>query len=253
MTSRDGRRRGGGPGHEAGAVRQRVESCDWDAIAESVDQDGYAVTPSAVLGGDQCKWLRDRFGEDAAFRSTIDMARYRFGEGCYRYYAYPLPPTVAELRDAAYPPLAALANTWASRLGEAPSYPTRHEQLVDVCRAAGQTKPTPLILRYEGGGYNNLHQDLYGDVAFPLQLTVALTEPGADFTGGENLFVEQRPRAQSRATSVTVPLGHAVIFPTRYRPVAGSRGHYRATMRHGISTVTSGVRCTLGVIFHEAR
>ncbi len=242
MTSRD-----------TGTVRRRVEACDWDAIAERVDQDGYAVTPSAVLSRAQCKWLRDRFREDAGFRSTIDMARYRLGEGCYRYYDYPLPPTVAELRDASYPPLAALANDWASRLGQEPSYPPRLRQLVEVCRAAGQTKPTPLILRYERGGYNNLHQDLYGDVAFPLQLTVALTEPGADFTGGENLFVEQRPRSQSRGTAVTVPLGHAVIFPTRYRPVTGSRGHYRAAVRHGISTVTSGVRLTLGVIFHEAR
>jgi hypothetical protein len=242
MTSRD-----------IGTVRRRVEACDWDAIAEAVDQDGYAVTPTAVLSRAECKWLRDRFGEDATFRSTVDMARYRFGEGCYRYYAYPLPPTVAELRDAAYPPLATLANTWATRLGEAPRYPPRLQQLVDVCRSAGQTKPTPLILRYERGGYNNLHQDLYGDVAFPLQLTVALTEPGADFTGGENVFVEQRPRAQSRGTSVTVPLGHAVIFPTRHRPVAGSRRHYRAAVRHGISTVTSGIRFTLGVIFHEAR
>jgi hypothetical protein len=235
------------------AVRQRVEACDWDAIGEAVDRDGYAVTPTAVLSRAQCRWLRDRFRDDATFRSTIDMARYRFGEGCYRYYDYPLPPTVAALRDTAYPPLAALANTWASRLDEVPGYPPGLQQLVDVCRGAGQTKPTPLILRYERGGYNNLHQDLYGDVAFPLQLTVALTEPGVDFTGGENLFVEQRPRAQSRGTSVTVPLGHAVIFPTRYRPVAGSRGHYRAAMRHGISTVTSGVRFTLGVIFHEAR
>lgn len=238
---------------ETGAVRQRVDAYDWDAIAEALDQDGYAVTPTPVLNGGQCKWLRDRFGDDAAFRSTIDMARYRFGQGCYRYYDYPLPPAVAELRDASYPPLATVANTWASRLGEAPSYPPRLQDLVDVCRAAGQSKPTPLILRYERGGYNTLHQDLYGDVTFPLQLTVALTEPGTDFSGGENLFVEQRPRAQSRGTSVTVPLGHAVIFPTRYRPVAGARGHYRAAVRHGISTVTSGVRFTLGVIFHEAR
>ncbi|HEX4539073.1 MAG TPA: 2OG-Fe(II) oxygenase [Acidimicrobiales bacterium] len=238
---------------QPGAVRRRVEACDWDAVAAGLDRDGYAVTTTAVLSRAECKWLRDQFQEDATFRSTIDMARYRFGEGRYRYYAYPLPATVAELRDAAYPPLAALANTWATRLGEAPSHPPHLQQLVDVCRAAGQTKPTPLILRYERGGYNNLHQDLYGDVAFPLQLTVALTEPGVDFTGGENLFVEQRPRAQSRGTSVAVPLGHAVIFPTRYRPVAGSRHHYRALMRHGISTVTSGVRFTLGVIFHEAR
>jgi hypothetical protein len=233
--------------------RRQLEACDWEAITAAVDTDGFAVTPTPLLGPAQCKWLRDRFGEDGAFRSTVDMARYRFGEGCYRYYAYPLPPAVAALRDGVYPPLSALANTWASRLGEAPGYPPRLEQLVDVCRAAGQTRPTPLILRYERGGYNNLHQDLYGDVAFPFQLTVALSEPEADFTGGENLLVEQRPRSQSRGTSVTIPLGHALIFPTRHRPVAGGRGHYRATVRHGISTVTSGIRFTLGVIFHEAR
>jgi hypothetical protein len=241
-------RRTDGPG-----VERRVQACDWAAVATSLDADGFAVTPGRLLDSAQCKWLRDRFGEQAAFRSTIDMARYRFGEGCYRYYAYPLPPAVAALRDAAYPPLSALANTWASRLGEAPAYPARLEQFVDVCRAAGQTRPTPLILRYERGGYNNLHQDLYGDVAFPLQLTVALSEPGVDFTGGENLLVEQRPRSQSRGTSITIPPGHALIFPTRHRPVAGGRGYYRATMRHGISTVTSGIRFTLGVIFHEAR
>jgi hypothetical protein len=235
------------------ATRRRVESCDWGGVIAAVDADGYAVTSTPLLDRARCKWLRDRFDEDAAFRSTIDMARYRFGEGCYRYYAYPLPPAVAALRDATYPPLSALANTWASQLGDARSYPARLEQLVDVCRAAGQTRPTPLILRYERGGYNNLHQDLYGDVAFPLQLTVALTEPEVDFTGGENLLVEQRPRSQSRGTSITIPLGHALIFPTRHRPIAGGRGYYRATMRHGISTVTSGLRFTLGVIFHEAR
>ena len=241
------------PSREIATVRGQVEACDWDAITAAVDRDGYAVTPTALLTGAQCMRERDRFRDDSAFRSTIDMTRYRFGEGCYRYYAYPLPPAVAALREAAYPPLSDLANTWAPRLGEPSSYPGRLEQLVDVCRVAGQTKPTPLMLRYERGGYNNLHQDLYGDVAFPLQITVALTEPGVDFTGGENLFVEQRPRSQSRGTSVTVPLGHAVIFPTRYRPVAGSRGYFRAAVRHGISTVTSGVRFTLGVIFHEAR
>jgi hypothetical protein len=234
-------------------VGRLVEACDWDAVAAGVDGDGYGVTPTRLLTPAQCKRERDRFRDDDAFRSTIDMTRYRFGEGCYRYYAYPLPPVVAALREAAYPPLSALANSWAPRLGDPHGYPPRLAQLVDVCRAAGQSKPTPLILRYERGGYNNLHQDLYGDVAFPLQLTVALTEPGVDFTGGENLFVEQRPRSQSRGTSITVPLGHAVVFPTRYRPVAGSRGDYRAVMRHGISTVTSGVRFTLGVIFHEAR
>jgi uncharacterized protein len=241
--------------HEAedATVRRRVESCDWDATVEALDRDGHALTPTPLLTPAECRRLRDGFDLHGVFRSTIDMARYRFGEGSYRYYAYPLPPEVAALRDASYSPLSALANAWASRLGESPAYPPDLADLVEVCRATGQAKPTPLILRYQKGGYNALHQDIYGDVAFPLQLTVGLTDPGKDFSGGENLLVEQRPRSQSRGTSVTVPLGHALVFPTRYRPVAGNRGHYRATVRHGVSTVTSGVRFSLGVIFHEAR
>ena len=234
------------------AVRRQVEACDWDAVQGALDHDGYALTPTPLLTGAQCERLRAGFGADEAFRSTVDMARHRFGDGCYRYYAYPLPPAVAALRHGAYGPLSTVANSWAARLGERPGFPSRLEDLVEVCRAAGQAKPTPLILRYGTAGYNALHRDLYGDVAFPLQLTVALTEPGVDFTGGENIFVEQRPRAQSRGTSVTVPLGHAVVFPTRHRPVAGSRGAYRGAVRHGVSTVTSGVRFTLGIIFHES-
>jgi hypothetical protein len=181
------------------------------------------------------------------------MARFRFGEGCYRYFRYPLPPVVAALREATYPPLAEIANGWHEQLGEPERYPADLTRLTARCRAAGQNRATPLVLRYEAGGYNCLHQDLYGDIAFPLQITVALTRPGEDFTGGENLFVEQRPRSQSRGTAVTVPLGHGVVFPTRYRPVAGVKGRYRVAVRHGVSTVRSGERMTLGVIFHDAR
>lgn len=224
----------------------------WDEIHASLDAEGFAVTRSALLTADQCAALAAGFDDDGLFRSTVDMARQRFGEGTYRYYRYPLPPAVASLRETVYPPLAAIANEWAARLGDSTRFPSDHASFVRVCQRAGQRRPTPLILRYREGGWNALHQDLYGEVAFPLQLTIALTRPGVDFDGGENLFVEQRPRAQSRGTSLTLPLGHAVIFPTRYRPVAGSRGTYRATMRHGVSLVRGGCRLTLGVIFHEA-
>jgi hypothetical protein len=226
-------------------------SLDPEVLA-AIDRDGYAISARPVLGRSDCARLRDQFDDDQSFRSTIDMARYRFGEGRYRYYAYPLPDVVDALRRAVYPPLSDLANQWSAQLGDAVRYPPGLDGFVEVCHRAGQTKPTPLILRYEAGGYNTLHQDLYGEIAFPLQVTVALSEPGRDFTGGENLLVEQKPRAQSRGTAITVPLGHALIFPTRYRPVSGTQGPYRATMRHGVSTVTSGSRYALGVIFHDA-
>jgi hypothetical protein len=225
---------------------------DWDALIAAVDQDGYAVSDQPVLDEADCAELRDGFVDDGLFRSTVDMARHRFGEGSYRYYANPLPDQVAALRESAYPPLAALANEWSERLGEQHPYPAQLKQFLSMCREAGQTKPTPLILRYTAGGYNALHQDLYGQIAFPLQVTVALSQPAVDFVGGENLLVEQRPRAQSRGTSITVPLGHLLLFPTRHRPVEGTRGHYRTTVRHGVSTVRSGDRYALGVIFHDA-
>lgn len=240
------------PADGPAAVRARVSGCDWSALAAGLEERGHAVTATPFLTPRACAQLREGFADDGLFRSTIDMARYRFGEGTYRYYAYDLPPAVSAIRKAAYPPLAELANAWARRLGQPVPFPSELGEYVERCHAAGQTKPTPLILRYGPGGYNTLHQDLYGELAFPFQLTVALTEAGADFTGGENLFVEQRPRAQSRGTAVNVPLGHAVIFPTRHRPVAGTRGTYRATVKHGVSTVTSGQRFSLGVIFHDA-
>jgi hypothetical protein len=180
------------------------------------------------------------------------MARYQYGEGVYRYFRDPLPDVVETLRQAAYPPLAIVANRWAVRLGSRERYPDTRSELARRCRAVGQTEPTPLVLRYGPGGYNALHQDIYGEIAFPLQLAIALTEPGRDFTGGENLLVEQRPRAQSRGTAITVPLGHGLVFPNRHRPVRGSRGDYRVTVRHGVSTVRSGERLTLGIIFHDA-
>jgi len=233
-------------------VVRRVQGLDWDEMRNGLDADGYALSSGPVLDTEECDELVAGFDDDDLFRSTVDMARHRFGQGVYRYYRYPLPAAVEALRRATYPHLAAVANDWARMLGDAVTFPEDHAELVRLCNQRGQSKATPLILRYQAGGWNALHQDLYGEVAFPLQLTVALTRPAVDFAGGENLFVEQRPRSQSRGTAVIVPRGHAVIFPTRHRPVAGARGTYRATMRHGVSTVTSGPRFTLGVIFHEA-
>jgi hypothetical protein len=228
---------------------------DWAAVAAEVDRAGAAVTAAPVLTDAECRALSAGFDDDTRYRSTVDMQRYRFGEGCYRYFAAPLPEPVRRLRREAYPALATLANEWASRLGDGDGdgFPTDLESFLAQCHAAGQTEPTPLLLRYHGGGWNALHQDVYGPIAFPLQLTVALTQPGEDFTGGENVFVEQRPRQQSRPLVLTVPRSHAVVFPTRHRPVRGARGPYRATVRHGVSEVRSGTRVTLGVIFHDAR
>ena len=223
----------------------------WSRLLDTLDRDGFAVTDGPVLSAAVCDEVADSFDRPDLFRSTVDMAAHRFGEGTYRYFRYPLPAPVEALRQAAYAPLAEVANRWVERLGRDP-YPDRLAELLEVCHAAGQTRPTPLVLRYEQGGWNALHQDLYGDVWFPFQITVALSRPGIDFTGGENVFVEQRPRAQSRASVVTLPQGHAVVFATNHRPVSGARGVYRATMRHGVSTVTSGTRATLGVIFHDA-
>jgi uncharacterized protein len=234
------------------AVRAAVRVVAWDEVAEAVDRDGYAVTTTPLVDEATARALRDGFDDDARFRSTIDMARLRYGRGTYRYYRYPLPPVVAALREDTYAPLAALAAAWARRLGTEPVPPTL-AALLDRCHAAGQDKPTPLVLRYGPGDWNALHQDIYGEIAFPLQLAVALTSPGDDFTGGENLFVEQRPRAQSRGLAVSVPLGHGLVFPNRYRPAPGARGDHRLTVRHGVNTVGSGERVTLGVIYHDAR
>jgi hypothetical protein len=223
----------------------------WRGVSDAVDRDGFAVTEEPVLDAGARDGLRAIYDDDD-FRSTVVMARHQFGEGEYRYFANPLPRVVARLRHDAYPPLAELANTWAERLRVPNRYPASLDDFLAVCHRAGQARPTPLVLRYETGGWNALHQDLYGDVAFPLQITVALSEPGHDFTGGENLLVEQRPRAQSRGSSITIPAGHALVFTTRERPVAGTRGYHRTQMRHGVSRVTSGTRYALGIIFHDA-
>jgi uncharacterized protein len=223
-----------------------------EGTLEAVDRGGFGVTAEPLLTPDECAGLRALWDELDHFRKTVEMGRVRFGEGTYRYFRHPMPPLVAALRTATYAPLAALASEWATRLGQ-PRFPEEHEAFLERCTAAGQTKATPLLLRYGTGGYNCLHQDLYGEVAFPLQITVALSEVGVDHTGGESVFVEQRPRAQSRAFVTPVPLGHAVVFATNERPAAGTRGYHRVRLRHGVATVTSGARFALGIIYHDAR
>jgi uncharacterized protein len=228
----------------------RVSQLDWPALGEELDRWGYAVTPP-LLDEDQCRELSELFEVDDAFRSTIVMSRHAFGEGTYRYFADPLPTVVQRLRVELYGPLAQIANRWATDLG-ATTYPDTLDGLLEVCAAAGQHRPTPLLLRYWAEGYNCLHQDLYGEVAFPLQATIMLSVPDEDFTGGENVLVEQRPRAQSRPVVARLGRGQALLFPTRDRPVPGKRGPKRVAMRHGVSTVHSGERTTLGIIFHNA-
>jgi hypothetical protein len=233
------------------SIAERLERLDWAAIGASLDDCGHART-SALLTGAECADLRALYAEDARFRSRVDMARYRFGVGEYKYLAAPLPAAVRELREHAYPPLAAIANRWEAVLKTRARHPADLAGLTALCARRGQKKPTPLLLRYEAGGYNRLHQDIYGDVVFPIQLTVLLSEPGKDFEGGEFMLVEQRPRAQSQGSVVHLEQGEAVIFTTRYRPAAGARGYYRTNMRHGVSRVLSGERYTLGIIFHNA-
>ena len=232
-------------------VALRLAGLDWTGIGASLDEWGHARTPE-LLTPSECAHLRALYVDDAHFRSRVDMARYRFGEGEYKYFSERLPPSVQELRESAYPPLAVIANRWEAALKTRVRHSADLAGLLTLCARRGQRKPTPLLLRYAAGGYNCLHQDLYGDVVFPIQLTVLLSEPGKDFEGGEFLLVEQRPRAQSRGSVVHLEQGEAVIFTTRYRPVAGARGHYRVSLRHGVSRVLSGERYTLGVIFHNA-
>jgi uncharacterized protein len=236
----------------ASDVRGRVDGLNWDALDAQLDTVGHAVTPT-ILTEDECNDLASLF-DGGRFRSTIDMARHRFGDGRYRYFDHPLPALIAALRASFYPHLAAVANRWSGWLrGNTPTFPLDHEELLERCRKAGQVRPTPLILRYGPGDWNALHQDLYGDVFFPFQILTVLSRRGTDYEGGEFVLLEQRPRAQSRAHVLTPPPGSFVIFPTRERPDAGRTGHHRVGMRHGVSTVTSGSRTALGVIFHDAR
>jgi uncharacterized protein len=231
---------------------RRLAALDWSAMARSLDERGYA-TIAALLAPARCAELAAMYDERERFRSRVVMERVRFGVGEYKYFAPPLPPLVGALRATLYPHLAPIANRWGRAMGQEGAYPADLKRFLEICRRAGQTKPTPLLLRYEAGGYNCLHQDLYGEVAFPIQLTCQLSRGGIDFSGGEFLMVENRPRAQSRGEAVTLEQGEAIIFATSERPVAGSRGHYRVTMRHGVSRVRHGRRLTLGIIFHDAK
>ena len=230
---------------------RRVEALDWDAIAAGLDADGHAVT-GPLLTPAECRSVSALYDRDAGFRSRIVMARHGFGQGEYKYFDHPLPDPVRVLRTGAYARLAPLANRWAERLGGGPLFPAKLDELTARCQAAGQTRPTPLLLRYGPGDYNCLHQDVYGDLVFPIQLAVLLSEPGRDFTGGEFVLVEQRPRRQSRAHVVPLGQGEGVVFAVRERPHQGTRGPYRVALRHGVSTIRSGHRCTLGIIFHHA-
>jgi hypothetical protein len=225
---------------------------DWNRLAADLAAQGSAVLEK-LLTPDECRRIAALYARDDGFRSRVVMARHGFGKGEYKYFAYPLPEPIAGLREALYPPLAAVANDWNARMGIDTRYPERHADFLALCHKAGQTRPTPLLLQYDPGDYNCLHQDLYGDLAFPLQLTVLLSEPGKDFTGGEFVITEQRPRMQSRAEVVPLGQGDAVIFAVHHRPVQGTRGAYRVNLRHGVSRVRSGRRHTLGVIFHDAK
>ncbi len=234
------------------ALENRVDALDWDDLREQLDDRGFAITPP-VLKPAECADLSDLF-DGGRFRSTIDMARHRFGDGRYRYFDHPLPDPIAALRAAFYPRLAPVANRWSALLGgDADAFPLEHAELLERCRESGQERPTPLMLRYGAGDWNALHQDLYGDVYFPFQAVTVLSDPDVDFEGGQFVLVEQRPRAQSRAHVLTPPRGAFVIFPTRERPNRGKRGYHKVGLRHGVSTVTAGERTALGIIFHDAK
>jgi len=233
------------------SVEERVRRVDWDRLAARLDRRGWAVL-EGLLGADECAAVARGYDDETLFRSRVVMRRHAFGEGEYRYYAYPLPGLVARLRTALYEPLAPVASAWAARL-ERPAFPDTHERYLRACRDAGQVRPTPLLLSYGPGGYNRLHQDLYGELYFPLQVTVLLDAPGRDFEGGELVVTEQKPRSQSRVDVIPLARGDGVVFAVNERPVEGTRGDYRVKMRHGVSEIRAGRRRALGIIFHDAR
>jgi uncharacterized protein len=233
------------------SVAARVDAGDWEAITAELDRSGGVLLPR-LLTKKETTTLRELYDRDECFRSTIDMARYRFGEGQYRYFRKPYPEPIEQLKQALYPRLLLIARDWWSRLGRNSVWPDTLDEWLALCHAAGQTKPTAILLRYSAGDWNALHSDVYGELVFPLQVVINLNEPGVDHIGGEFLQVEQRPRAQSRGTSTTIPNGHGFLFPTRDRPVRTARGWSAAPMRHGVSMLRSGQRHTLGLVFHDA-
>jgi uncharacterized protein len=224
---------------------------NWDDYYTALNDKGFARVP-AVLSADECLTLQSFYTRETLFRSTINMQRYRFGKGEYKYFNYPLPAIVQTMREKFYPPLSSIANAWMRQLNIDVAYPGEHQLFISECHSKNQMRPTPLILKYEAGGYNTLHQDLYGEVYFPFQVVIVLTQCGRDHEGGELVFVEQVPRAQSKAEVISPAQGDAIIFTTNFRPVKGSRGYYRATMKHGVSPLKSGTRYALGIIFHDA-
>jgi hypothetical protein len=230
----------------------RLARVDWRNIENELNGTGAAVL-ERLLTPNECREIAVLYDDDSRFRSRIVMARHGFGQGEYKYFSYPLPELIDNLRSALYPRLAPIANAWNDRMGIDLRYPAKHRDFLALCHGSGQTRPTPLLLRYETGDYNCLHQDLYGELAFPLQATILLSEPGKDFTGGEFVMTEQRPRMQSRAHVIPLAQGDAVVFAVHHRPVKGTRGTYRVNMRHGVSRLRSGHRLTLGIIFHDAK
>ena len=235
---------------EAGG--EQLDQIDWSRVAQELDARGNAVIEH-LLSPEQCRTLAGLYPADTEFRSRVVMARHGFGRGEYKYFNYPLPPLVAGLRASLYPHLAPIANRWNQALGNEVRFPAGHQEFIARCHAAGQRNPTPLLLQYDTGDYNCLHQDVYGEQVFPLQMAVLLSQPGRDFTGGEFVMAEQRPRMQSRAEVVPLRQGDAVVFTVRERPVQGSRRVYRVNLRHGVSRIRSGRRHTVGIIFHDAK
>ncbi|SEN35411.1 hypothetical protein SAMN05216267_100490 [Actinacidiphila rubida] len=234
-----------------GTLAQRVAATDWTALTAELDTYGSALT-GPLLTADECRGLSALYGDDTRFRSTVDMARHRFGSGQYRYFTRDLPDGVRSLREALYPRLLPVARDWAARLGRPAPWPDRLDEWIALCHAAGQSRSAQILLRYGAGDWNALHRDLFGERVFPLQVVIGLDVPGEDFTGGEFLMTEQRPRAQSRGSATVLPQGRGLVFTTRDRPVASRRGWSSAPMRHGVSTVRSGRRHTLGLVFHDA-
>lgn len=238
-------------GRGDGGLAQRLVAVDWQEVSDGLNYSGCAVIPQLLMPQD-CQALAALYAQPEVFRSRIVMQRHGFGNGEYQYFGYPLPDLVQWLRTSVYPHLAPMANRWYEQMGLQPRFPAEHADFVARCHAAGQQRPTPLLVQYEAGDYNCLHQDLYGEHVFPLQMVVLLAQPGQDFTGGELVLTEQRPRMQSRVEVLALRQGDAAVFAVQQRPVQGSRGSYRVTMRHGVSRIRSGRRHTLGIIFHDA-
>ena len=233
------------------AWRRRLDAADWDAVAAEMNEFGGALLPRLITPA-KCAALRDLYPDDGLFRATIDMTRYRFGQGEYRYFKQPYPEPIEELKQALYPRLLPIARDWWTKLGRDAPWPDTLDEWLQMCHRAGQSRSTAILLKYGPGDWNALHRDLYGDLIFPLQVVINLSEPAVTHTGGEFLLVEQRPRAQSRGTATTLPLGHGFVFTTRERPVRSARGWSASPVRHGVSAVRSGQRYTLGLVFHDA-